>query len=580
MKQNFNFIQSIRLSIRTDDDFCSNNAIRGILWNIGDHEGLAKFGSKRNKDNCLFDKNTIEIDGFDAIFCYDSADFSECVILQSYLIGNGYRVSIKKPTCSSNSLERLLLEKETKANCVILCLSENFIRSNSCRTELQLAFKKQLNIIPVIIHEHYKITCKWLDDIVTTMLDIIDLTKTSYKEAIRLLISTIQKSSNTCQEKRLHNSLTSIVYFPCDLYADCKDNNVEKIKEYIQHVPISQINHVESNGSTSLHVAAYYGFNELVKLLLKNGASRSIRNKHNLTAYEEARTSTIREIFKRFNDEDRFLSNIDINYEWILVCEETFLHREHFRQQLLKTFARDSTEDLSTKFDTVYDRIKEHYIILFEQENLPQRQQLLIDWFFMNASIEKNPIWIVKAYTSTTDFYKILNRHLAMYVLEYFHPTLNKSIDYKLVNCLIDFVGIFIHSDGLDKLNYVGQCYRGMLMTKDDISQYTIGSQVMNMTLLSTSKQKTIAEIYAGDGQSKLMRQTPDFKLIHFSTVCTYTVRNKHTALDIHQISEVTDEEEILILPFSTFRVTSMKRNDPKKNGILIELELEECCES
>ncbi len=51
---------------------------------------------------------------------------------------------------------------------------------------------------------------------------------------------------------------------------------------------ITQINRIENNGNTALHVASYMGYEEIVRLLLIHGASRSIRNKtSNLRVYDE-----------------------------------------------------------------------------------------------------------------------------------------------------------------------------------------------------------------------------------------------------------------------------------------------------
>ncbi|CAF1259582.1 unnamed protein product, partial [Didymodactylos carnosus] len=50
-------------------------------------------------------------------------------------------------------------------------------------------------------------------------------------------------------------------------------------------------------GSTSLHVACYYGHKQLVQVLLDYGALPSVRNfRHNLTPYEEAWRSFTKDV--------------------------------------------------------------------------------------------------------------------------------------------------------------------------------------------------------------------------------------------------------------------------------------------
>jgi ankyrin repeat protein len=55
----------------------------------------------------------------------------------------------------------------------------------------------------------------------------------------------------------------------------CKNYEVEKVKTMLQFATIEEINHIEPNGSTALHVASYYGHVEIVELLLQAGASQT-----------------------------------------------------------------------------------------------------------------------------------------------------------------------------------------------------------------------------------------------------------------------------------------------------------------
>ncbi|CAF0920605.1 unnamed protein product [Didymodactylos carnosus] len=116
-----------------------------------------------------------------------------------------------------------------------------------------------------------------------------------------------------------------------------------------------------------------------------------------------------------------------------------------------------------------------------------------------------------------------------------------------------------------------------MLMTENDLGKYQTGSQIMNRTFLSTSKKLTVAEFFAGEGQKNSFRKTPDRMHIQISVVCQYKIRNIRTALDIELMSNILDEQEVLITPFATFNVTNVKRHDPTTNpSVLVEIELEE----
>jgi hypothetical protein len=58
------------------------------------------------------------------------------------------------------------------------------------------------------------------------------------------------------------------------------------------------------------------------------------------------------------------------------------------------------------------------------------------------------------------------------------------------------------------------------------------------------------------------------------STICQYEIRNKRTALDIQQISLFEDEEEVLIVPYSTFTIVDIKLN--KDSSPQVEIKLKE----
>ncbi|CAF2836427.1 unnamed protein product [Rotaria sp. Silwood2] len=282
---------------------------------------------------------------------------------------------------------------------------------------------------------------------------------------------------------------------------------------------IEQINRiVEStlNGSTSLHVAEYYDHNEIVKLLLQHGASRLIQ------------------LFRRINDGDRFcgdLKNTDV-LEWLLSSQEPILSRSQFRHELTQIPQSSTIQDKFIKIRTTY---------IPSLNELSSKHKTIIDHFFLSGIAENNLIYFLKAYASLTNFYLILNKHLAIYSLEYFDPLLRKSIDYALLKCIMDIISILLIAPEFEQYTYRDNCYRG-------------------------------------EGHSEALRRTPDKTLIQFSTICTYTVKNNRTAFDSERESEVLDEAEIFILPFSMFTVRNIKRRDSMiNNGIAVELELEEC---
>lgn len=168
----------------------------------------------------------------------------------------------------------------------------------------------------------------------------------------------------------------------------------------------------------------------------------------------------------------------------------------------------------------------------------------------LNKAMKENDVrYFVQAYTSSTEFNKILNQHLAMNVLYYFGPNLDENIDYRLVKSLIDFVTLLAYRRELSPYLFAGTVYRGVAMSKSDLHKYVAGARIMNTAFLSTSTDKQVAEIFSGIAQAQ------------FAVICEYIIKNKaHTriALDISNLSSIPDEREILILPLSPFRIQSV----------------------
>ena len=102
----------------------------------------------------------------------------------------------------------------------------------------------------------------------------------------------------------------------------------------------------------------------------------------------------------------------------------------------------------------------------------------------------------------------------------------------------------------------------------------------MKILFLSTSIDRQVAEMFAGEGQQSQMRYTSkDHSPLQYSCLCQYLIKQNSTAIDIQSLSTKPDEKEILIIPFTVFKVVTIKRNylDDSTASISIEIELEEC---
>jgi hypothetical protein len=357
-------------------------------------------------------------------------------------------------------------------------------------------------------------------------------------------------------------------------YDACRKGNFDLLQQLLPSMSLDEINKIESNGSTALHAACYYGHYDIVKLILDAGASRSIRNrKYNLTPFDEA-NEQIKKLFYRVNSTnnmtagagiDRYIG-LSVNNEWMVETKQAAEWKINLYNWL----------KIEQSFDEMITFLQKHYLTdhVYHQFERDKKQ---IEWFFRQAAVEQDPRYIVRAYTSVTQFYTIVNNHLREFLLRFFrwdfdarHPnTLEKSVGY--------LASIFIYHLDLRSLSYTGLTYRGMILSQHDLSIYTVGKRLLNKSFLSTSTERQVAEMFAGAGTSTNMRRNLNHDLIQYITFCTYKIKRHNTALQIGFISEVPAEKEVLIMPLCAFQVKSIKQHLGDDSNIHIEIELEEC---
>lgn len=334
-----------------------------------------------------------------------------------------------------------------------------------------------------------------------------------------------------------------------DFYNACRDNDINSVKSLLQTMTPDRIDKLEPNNSTALHTASYNGHYEIVKLLLEKGASTSIKNRYNLTPYEEGKTDEIRKLFLRKDDNEKFVGDLDNTLKWIKVGEDIDQEAKSIRK-MLKTYADQSKK-----------KSKKIQIEMIDLGNYPNIEK--IQWYFDQANKKNDPTYILKAYTEETEFYQRLNRALA----RAHEPNPTDPNQHQL----LDFLQLICCHSSFQKYEYQGETYRGMIMNDDDFNQYEIGAKFMTRSLLSTSKLRNIAEKFANKKQVYTNGNT-----MEKSCICKYKIRKEHTALSIQELSAFPHEQEVLIIPYSAFQVVNIKTISTE-HGSITEIELRQC---
>jgi hypothetical protein len=90
-------------------------------------------------------------------------------------------------------------------------------------------------------------------------------------------------------------------------YFACRNGDINTVREMLPAISYDQLNQLEPNGSTPLHAATYFGHLDIVHLLIHEySCQRHLRNCQGFTAYEEAQTDEMRQLYHRPSNENRF----------------------------------------------------------------------------------------------------------------------------------------------------------------------------------------------------------------------------------------------------------------------------------
>ena len=345
---------------------------------------------------------------------------------------------------------------------------------------------------------------------------------------------------------------------------------------------IEKINPTDFASNEVLMIATCHELNGIGEIFLTYRAFQSLKN----ALYKSSvRDVLIMNELRRLLSENLNLFHFQEEIEddddyiaWSLVGDNLINKRKEFRQQidLCKTYDNQNHSVIRLLIEIIDYYIKEY---LVRKERFPASEIEKLEMYFQQAIQEKNYLkYFIKVYTTSSKFHRVLNKHLALYVLDYFDIN-SYSSGYRLINCLVYIVTLIINHPDIHKYQYNGTTFRGLRMTENALEHYRIGNHILNRSFVSTTKDRAIAEIFAGNDQPNGLEPFPnDCGLKKASVLLKYTIKQNQTAIDITQLSMIKDEEEILILPFSVFQVKN--RTESRSDvcsSVLIEIELEEC---
>jgi len=179
------------------------NLIDQINWNLTDKHLRLVLNRVADikKDHVLISYNTV------------SRELS--LKIKEDLEKSGYKVWIDVNNVHGFSLDSMTESVENSV-CMLICISEKYRQSISCRTSAQYAFKLKKTIVPLIVQEGYENVGGWLGAIIEHK-NFIDFTKYDFEKCIQSLKlelkrvlendfdSSSSSASNTVNGRKLSN---------------------------------------------------------------------------------------------------------------------------------------------------------------------------------------------------------------------------------------------------------------------------------------------------------------------------------------------------------------------------------------
>ncbi|CAF2920549.1 unnamed protein product [Rotaria sp. Silwood2] len=180
----------VQINHQTNDENMSK-IVNGILWNL----------NLDREENIILDDSSHE-KKFDIMISYSHKDKEICKQLYEELVRVGYRIWIDFDQMHGNVMDSMV-EAIEQSRTIMICMSEQYRRSNYCRAEAQYAFQKQLHMVPILLQKHYK-PDGWLAFLIGSLL-YVDFTKHEYSKALDMLMKELKMA-----DKR-NKTLTKLV---------------------------------------------------------------------------------------------------------------------------------------------------------------------------------------------------------------------------------------------------------------------------------------------------------------------------------------------------------------------------------
>jgi len=315
-----------------------------------------------------------------------------------------------------------------------------------------------------------------------------------------------------------------------EFYWACRNGDMDTVKKILPSLKANEVNRIESNGSTALHAASYYGHANVVRLLLEHDADTTIRNKYEKTAKEEASTDEIRTLFEQADDDN----DVPQSESFQVYRNADGLNKSALATRILK--ARLGT----------YQAHKYSISAASNIEHLEKKYRKMCEEDGDTEALESG-MKLIKAFRETGNF----DHMLRLYSMPtYFYQIVQHDETFH--------IEMYKHLLRYDKHKAKGYVYCGDWLLPSDLTLFQWAIDNPN-SLIET--QRTRSASLVRDVALKFFKadflKTP-FGLFRFDL----TQKSCFTTIQLSSFSNSALEEEVLILKGTFFSVTGIEKGD------------------
>jgi hypothetical protein len=279
LRSSSSFMSKLLHLAKDCDDEKMRKIIHGILWNLEiDHE------------------NRRRIITFDIMISYSHKDKELCKKIYEKLVQSGYRVWIDYDQMHGNIMDAMAQAIE-RSHTVIICMSEDYRKSNYCRAEAHYAFQRQLKIVPILLQKYYR-PDGWLVFLLGQLL-YVDFTKYEFNRAIDILKKELQAGNNS--------EIDAIPVCPSDdtdtllsITSTARSQNIlewtqAQVQDWCMEHNLSQVCHIltDCDGRSLFYLSKYMKHGDLRQILFSLQEDSLRRTNQSLSFLELSRFQSL-----------------------------------------------------------------------------------------------------------------------------------------------------------------------------------------------------------------------------------------------------------------------------------------------